>query len=1310
MRRTKLHPMQFFVPLLLSIVTLPPLAHANDLRLGRYFSDHMVLQRGKPSVIRGMGQAGADVRVSFANQQRTTEVDEAGNWEVDLGILEANAEGMNLTVTSGAETVALEDVVVGDVILFARQSSIDVTLGRDQAVEAMAKQLKASTTFRAITIRTVPAPRPQNDLDEKATAGWDRVDQKQALTMSAAAYILGRDLSQSSGATVGIIDLSLGNYFPIAWLSTETVLDPAYNVGPVDKRVEQMSAKLESFLTKEPYGKKKRLITENPLENPLYPSAGYNGTILPLKGLGLKGLIMQLGNDYPYIFYEQAKATGGMTDRDLMNSIYIKTYDLRKEGFRMEPAMLSRLPREWRTALGDEDLPMAFVPPPSSDLWPYAVHNREVREVQRRTAEEQSNVSLILPGMDCVPFSGQPRDERLLAERSLKWAKGALYDDKSTSHSGPVYERFTRDGAEVTLHFKKGTAKGLASSKGALDHFEVADAEAEYVPAKAAIEGETIRLSCDDVPRILHVRYNWIDKPDQGLVNSDGLPALPFRTEDASHRWLVRYNDNDLAMEYYTPADEWKNGSVTLINGQLERYGYRHFSGWLGPIGVKTGPFGPNMGVREVLEGSPADGKLLVGDVIYSANGKYLGEDEEMVMSAAITDSEARDGRLVLGVHRDGTNLDVELSLPVMGRYSATAPWDCQKTERIIENLENYVVGNGAPSGFLSTTKLFLLGAGSPEHQWLVRRNALSTKSMGDNNWEIGYSTIYLSEYYLSTGDKRVLPQIKSQCDILAEHQIKAPESRRDGGWYGRGSKKRGYPAMAHAGLSAMLGMALAKECGVEVDAAAFERGLAYLERKGATVGQIIYGDAFRPNPALIDPEQLLAGKLTTRNGKIAEAAVLYTILGDKRAAYINSQISTHAWYSTYDGHGGNFWNNLWTPLGAAAHNRESFIYFMKGHRWYRECNRKFDGSLIHGVSDKSGAGTGLALLVPRRRLRILGAPMSPFSPDAPAILTEALEAYDAKDYQQAEKLALALVAEAKTDKDTEPTVNKLAEEAKRMQAGIMADLSYMEQLTKEGRLHEANLVLSSLTPVVAEGDIQLVAIQELLRKGSPRENDQHRYEVALKGGSNGIDESQAKSAADLQRMRAERAAAAVDTRTWISFTPKEFIPAKTNKKPGLDQGPADKAAKWKFTVLEHRDNAPEDWAVSGFDDSAWIDTIHPVSWHLNHITLFRTIFKVEDRTSYDLLKFRSWVFRQQDMAIYLNGTLIGRVNNIEQKTGSIEKEFKKVALNALKDGENVLAIATRQNWRWGMLGMRVYNGGFDFMLNARIAEDEKAE
>lgn len=1310
--------MKIVIKELASLITvMSVVCSAADLRLGHYYSDGMVLQRDKPNTIRGSAAAGAEMNVTFAPsagsgqaaQEKVAKADDSGTWAVTLDPLVASGKGGSLIVKSGGKKVVLKDVLVGDVIMFGRQTSVDISLGRDEEGIKAASRDRKDPGFRAIAIRNVPAPTPQSDLDEKATNGWQEVDKEQALNMSAAAYYLGRDLVKEAGVPVGIVDLNMGYHFPISWLSRATLMIPVPGSGGVVGRIQRYESQYEAFLNKAPWGKHKTMYEEDPrdLAFPLYPAAGYNAVIAPLKGVAFKGAIVQIGNDYPYMFYEQAKKEGLMSDRELMNEIYIKTYDIRKEGFRMEPAMITRLPADWRKALGDDRLPIAYVAPPSSQLWTYATHNIEMREIQRKVAAKEEATHLILPGMENIPFSGQPKDEAVLAQRSLKWVKGELYD-KSVS-SGPLYDRHEGEGASMTIHFKAGTAKGLKAGKGALDYFEVADVDGEYVPAKAAIKGETIELSCDDLSRIFHIRYNWTEKPDQGLVNAEGLPAVPFRTQDAGHRWYVQYKDNDLPEEYYTPANEWTGGAVTLINAQLERIGYPHFSGWLGPIGVKTGPFGPNMGVREVKKGSPAEGKLFVGDVIYSANGQMLGDEEEMTISAAITASEAKDGKLTLGIHRDGKNLDVELQLKVMGRYSSTAPWNCLKSERIVENLENYLVAKGAPSGFLHCDAMFVLGAGSPEHQWLVRRTATRTGVSGGNNWSLGYATQYLSEYFLATGDKRVLPTIQKQCDQIRAVQIRE-DNKRKGGWYGRGVDPRGYPAMAHTGISAMLGLTLARECGVDVDAETFQLGLDYLERKGAPVGQIIYGDAFRDKPRNIDPEQMLAGKLSTENGKVPEAAVLYEILGDRRSAYINSTISTHAWYSTYGGHGGHFWDQYWTPLGSAVHSKEAYIYFMKNHRWFRECNRMFDGSLITGGKG-SVAAPGLALVVPGRRLRILGAPKSPFSPDAPDVLRSALDAYYARDYKQAEKLALALLGDPKLNRADAPTISKLAEEAKRMQDGVAADLVTIEQLAKEGRLHEARMIIAELEPVVAEDDASLAKARELTISATARADDKVLYEAALKAGAGqDAEEAAAKSADDLKKIRerkkAAAAAAAAAAQTWDCLTPKEFIPNKRSK-PNEEARPIEEATKWKFTVLEHRDHAPEGWEKPGFDDSGWMETAYPVSWHLNHIALHRTTFNVDDKDAYDLLKFKGWVFRQQDVAIYLNGTLIGRINNIEKKTGTIENEFKQAAVAALRDGENTIAVATRQNWRWGMLSMRVYNGGYDFMLFARHKKEE---
>jgi len=136
--------------------------------------------------------------------------------------------------------------------------------------------------------------------------------------------------------------------------------------------------------------------------------------------------------------------------------------------------------------------------------------------------------------------------------------------------------------------------------------------------------------------------------------------------------------------------------------------------------------------------------------------------------------------------------------------------------------------------------------------------------------------------------------------------------------------------------------------------------------------------------------------------------------------------------------------------------------------------------------------------------------------------------------------------------------------------------------------------------------------------------------------------------------------------------------------------------------VLESMRQAPAGWEKPGFDASGWLETDLPSSWHLYHTALLRTTFHVEDKSRYDALALHAWVLRQQGMEIYLNGTLIGKVSGPENRT-TLRAEFKPSVLKILKNGENTIAIKGRNNWRWGHRDFRVYNGGFDFNLDARL-------
>jgi sialate O-acetylesterase len=1268
---------------------------AAELTVDRHFSDNMVLQREKPVSIYGSADINAEISVSFMGQNKMAKTDKNGVWSVTLKPMSASSKGRELKcqIKGKSDNVVLNNVVVGDVLLLARQTSINVSLGKDAEGIKVASAHKNNPLFRVISIKTIPAAKPQNDLSKEATSGWTEVNRESALKMAVSAYYLGRDLVAKSDIPIGIIDLNLGYTFPISWLSRETLdtTEAIYGRTDIpgqliryDKAVAAASSK-EGFVARS----HKDPLTADFLDYALFPSGGYNSTIHPLKGLSLKAALVQLGNDYPYMIYAGIEESENPFDTKELNRAYVQTYDIRKVGFRMEPFTTPRIPREWRKILGDEELPFALIMPPGSDLNTMGQHHREMRELQRLMAEDNTNVDVIMPGSEFTPYSAQPRDENILASRSLSWLEGTVYKKPGVFSTGPLFDRIEAVFSKATIYFKKGTAKGLKSTGDALDYFEAAGIEGDYSTVKAKIDGETIRVESDTVSRITRVRYNWNKNPNQQLVNMAGLPAVAFRSERAKYYWYVRNSESGLPMEYYTPANEWPKNDVTLVNGQLKTHGYGNYTGWIGPAGFRVGPFGPNMGVREVKADSPAEGKLLIEDIIYSANGKMLGDKAWEVMGAAISESETREanGKLLLGLRRDGKNLNIELTLEVMGTYSPTAPFDCPKTEKIITQLEEWVVSKGAKAGFLRNDALFMLATGNPELQGYVRRivyNLIKDKDpnrtidpfKAGRSWHNSSEAILLGEYYLATGDTNVLPHLKHACDRLAATQHK------EGGWRHNFPGGDSYGLIPNAGIPGVMGMHYAKEAGLIINLASYELGINYFKKNRAETGYLIYGIGplcERTTPIAFEPEVMMAGKMDSCNGGLSAAGILMRFAGKKRAAHLTSMISSYAWNNTFHGHGGNFWNNFWTPLGAYQNNRKAFLHFWKNYRWYRESNRMFDGSLIQDEAGLTGAACGIALVAPRERIQIVGAPISPFSTNASVELKPALKAYHDKDYARCQKLAKELIESNTVAQIDMPTLKYLARQVRDIQASIEADVFRMKKLLNEGQVKEAKSFLPGLTAIVPATDQRLSEIQSFLGSAltaTPDTNGSKKEKIVAK--------------------------LAPVKRTWVRLVSETIAENGKHKGPTVVTAPQ-KASIWKMRVLEDKRHASKNWASPKFNDSSWKETELPMSWRMYHTALFRTQFVVEDRDAYDGLRLHSWLFRQQGVEVYLNGNLIVKINNLEKKTGDVDAEIKASALKYLKDGKNTLAVTTRHNWRWGMLFMKVYNNGFDFNLDARM-------
>jgi sialate O-acetylesterase len=74
---------------------------------------------------------------------------------------------------------------------------------------------------------------------------------------------------------------------------------------------------------------------------------------------------------------------------------------------------------------------------------------------------------------------------------------------------------------------------GLMSRDGkSLTWFSVAGADGKYYPAQAEIVGNKVLVSAPEVSAPVNVRFAWNEAAQSNFVNKEGLPAVPFRSDN----------------------------------------------------------------------------------------------------------------------------------------------------------------------------------------------------------------------------------------------------------------------------------------------------------------------------------------------------------------------------------------------------------------------------------------------------------------------------------------------------------------------------------------------------------------------------------------------------------------------------------------------------------------------------------------------------------------------------------------------------------------------------------------------------------
>lgn len=471
------------------LFVLAPVALCARVKLPSVIGDNMVLQREDNVLLWGWSEPGRSIQVQtgWSSEIYTTVTDDEGEWA--LSVDTPGAGGPYEIIFNDGDTLRIRNVLIGEVWLCSGQSNMQMPMkGFDsQPVKGSIDVLmnaSANSSIRLFHTGIEASSFPKEDCQ----GIWQESSMSSASCFSAVGYYFGLYLSQALGIPIGLIESDCGATRIEAWMSEKSALG-------VDSEI---------LKTNKDYDATNKV------------SSLYNSMILPLAKYNLRGFIWYQGES---------------------NKGYHKTYASNME------AMV----RNWREIWGKGDaMPFYYVQlaPFDYDIPMHRFKGKKNGILLPLMVEAQLAASEVIPNSAIAvnTDSGSPADihpsgKDLVGRRLALLALCGTYGFSGIDCTGPRYESCEFSNGRAVVTFK--TQSTLFPIDVPIFGFEIAGEDRVFHEAEAFVMHEDydfsrkVEVHSEKVPNPVAVRYafrNVVDKVN--LVNTAGLPAFPFRSDD----------------------------------------------------------------------------------------------------------------------------------------------------------------------------------------------------------------------------------------------------------------------------------------------------------------------------------------------------------------------------------------------------------------------------------------------------------------------------------------------------------------------------------------------------------------------------------------------------------------------------------------------------------------------------------------------------------------------------------------------------------------------------------------------------------
>ncbi|HMS16391.1 MAG TPA: DUF6288 domain-containing protein, partial [Planctomycetota bacterium] len=448
-------------------------------------------------------------------------------------------------------------------------------------------------------------------------------------------------------------------------------------------------------------------------------------------------------------------------------------------------------------------------------------------------------------------------------------------------------------------------------------------------------------------------------------------------------------------VHYHADGGPWRQRASSGPDAEVPGWYYN-----LGVTGLRVelvADHPTHLVVRHVLSESVAENLIRPGDHLVGALGRPFekphkngygmevfgaaGPIEDFAVALEEAMGKPHSGKLRLSILREGKAVDVTIKLPRgSAPFAPTFPSDCAETDRVVKKLLEYLAEQQRKDGSFGSpphdlfAPLAFLASGDRKYGPALKRAAefhAKTTHANDQssliNWRYMAAGIFLSEYFLSTREKWVLPELAEIYEFLLysqytdlkqlnprvkeSHPGSVPKGPLEGhGGFGHNVGFEGYGPIGMITAQGALTFALMKRCGINVDRRRHDAAYAFLQRGTGKNGYVWYEDEVAGDDKWADMGRTGAAGVANLLSPYEEPIYL------ERAALHASLIGAHP-ESFPDTHGSPTMGMVTTALGANA-DPQAFQSLMKFNRYWFVLSRCADGTFYY-QPNRDNAGYG---------------------------------------------------------------------------------------------------------------------------------------------------------------------------------------------------------------------------------------------------------------------------------------------------------------------------------------------------------------